>query len=271
MKMINSRRLTIPILVSALCVSMGAYGGDKEESSTSSSSSSSQASQQEKEQSQQQARPASELSTDELKITRQELDLQVTDANKASKLIGMSVKNKKDEDLGKIKELVLDLKSGKVAYAVLSHGSTLGFGGKNVAVPFQALSVKPGERALLLDIDKQELAQAPGFNDKQWPDLNAAATGKTIGLASSGSDTNAASPAAGGSESSGESTSQGASSSSSQIDTNSASSTNLNASPTGGSESAGEDKSSSGAGSSFESDTNSASATDTNSASSQPE
>ncbi len=75
------------------------------------------------------------------------------------------------------------MKSRKVAYAVLSNGAILGFGGKNVAIPFQALTTKPGEKALLLDIDKQELAQAPGFNDKQWPDLNAAATGKTVGLA----------------------------------------------------------------------------------------
>ena len=68
----------------------------------------------------------SEQSQQELKVTDQEMKQQVTDANKASKLIGMKVKNRQDEDLGKISELVVDYQSGKIAYAVLSSGGILG-------------------------------------------------------------------------------------------------------------------------------------------------
>lgn len=124
-----------------------------------------------------------ERSQQQLKVSDQELKQQVTDANKASKLMGMKVKNKQDEDLGKISDLVVDFQSGRIAYAVMTSGATLGFGGKMVAIPVQALTLQQGEKALLVDLPKQQLAQAPGFTQNNWPDLDAAQKGQTIGLA----------------------------------------------------------------------------------------
>lgn len=133
----------------------------------------------------QQQNLSSEQSGDQLKVSDEEMNQQVKDANKASKLIGMQVKNKQDEDLGKIKDIVIDLQQGKVAYAVLSVGGTLGFGSRNVAVPINALRIAQGEKSLLIDLPKQQVASAPGFSDEQWPHLDAAKTGQTIGLAQS--------------------------------------------------------------------------------------
>ena len=45
------------------------------------------------------------------------------------------------ENLGKIEELMLDLETGRVAYAVLSFGGFLGMGEKLFAVPFEALKL----------------------------------------------------------------------------------------------------------------------------------
>jgi len=132
-----------------------------------------------------QPQPGSEKSQQELKVSDQELKHQVTDANKASKLIGMHVKNKEDQDVGKIKDVVIDFQSGKVAYAVLAAGGTLGLGGKLVALPVQALTLEPGQKALVVDLPKQQISQAQGFNDQNWPDLDAAEKGQTIGLAAS--------------------------------------------------------------------------------------
>ena len=134
---------------------------------------------------QQQQQQKTERSKDELKVSEQESQQQVTDANKASKIVGMKVKNKQDEDLGKVSDLVVDFKSGKIAYAVLSSGGTLGFGGKMVAIPVEALTLLPGEKVFTVDLQKQQLAQAPGFTENDWPNLDAAQTGKTIGLAQS--------------------------------------------------------------------------------------
>ena len=127
-----------------------------------------------------------EASQQELKVSSQQLQKHVTDINKASKLIGMQVRNTKNENLGKIADLVLDQKSGKVAYAALSVGGVLGVGDKLVAVPFEAFTPNPGQDGLVLNIDKQRLQQAPGFSQNNWPDLDAASKGKTIGISASG-------------------------------------------------------------------------------------
>jgi sporulation protein YlmC with PRC-barrel domain len=127
-----------------------------------------------------------EASQQELKVSSEQLHQRVTDINKASKLIGMQVRNTKNENLGKISDLVLDQKSGKVAYAALSVGGVLGVGDKLVAVPFEAFTPNPGQDGLVLNIDKQRLQQATGFSQNNWPDLDAASKGNTIGISSSG-------------------------------------------------------------------------------------
>lgn len=128
-----------------------------------------------------------EASKQELKVSTQEMQQQVSDINKASKLIGMQVRNTKNENLGKISDIVINQQSGKVAYVALSIGGVLGVGDKLVAVPFEALTPSRGQTGLVLDIEKQRLEQAPGFSQNNWPDLNAAAQGKTIGIASGAS------------------------------------------------------------------------------------
>src|SRR5437764_4890989 len=47
------------------------------------------------------------------------LQNQPAPINKASRFIGMKVLNQKGQTLGKIKDVVLDLQSGQVAYVVL--------------------------------------------------------------------------------------------------------------------------------------------------------
>ena len=59
----------------------------------------------------------------------------------ADTLIGEDVYNTKDEDLGDIKEIMLDMNNGKIAYAVLSFGGFLGMGDKLFAVPWSALTL----------------------------------------------------------------------------------------------------------------------------------
>src|SRR5688572_27071093 len=65
---------------------------------------------------------------------------------RASKLIGADVENPQGEDLGDIKDVVLDSQTGRIAYAVLTFGGFLGLGEKYYAVPFAALTPAPGER-----------------------------------------------------------------------------------------------------------------------------
>ena len=89
----------------------------------------------------------------------------------ADTLIGDSVVNGADEDLGDIKEIMLDMQTGQVAYAVLSFGGFMGMGDKLFAVPWQALHLDTVNKRFVLDIDKQQLQNAPGFDKDAWPDM----------------------------------------------------------------------------------------------------
>ncbi len=89
---------------------------------------------------------------------------------KASDLKGDKVKNKANEDLGKIEEIMIQLDSGRIGYAVLSFGGFLGMGNKLFAVPWHAMSFDSGKREYILNMPKSELKNAPGFDKNNWPD-----------------------------------------------------------------------------------------------------
>ena len=74
----------------------------------------------------------------------------------ADTLNGNDVFNEKDEDLGDIKEFMLDMKSGRVSYAVLSFGGFLGMGDKLFAVPWDALKLDTVNKRFVLNVDKAD-------------------------------------------------------------------------------------------------------------------
>jgi len=90
----------------------------------------------------------------------------------AETLIGDSVVNAAEEDLGDIKEIMLDMQTGQVAYAVLAFGGFLGLGEKLFAVPWQALHLDTANKRMVLNVDKERLKSAPGFDKDSWPDMS---------------------------------------------------------------------------------------------------
>lgn len=89
----------------------------------------------------------------------------------ASTLMGNGVRNRENEDLGKIEDFMLDLETGRVAYAVLSFGAFLGLGGKLFAVPWNAFTLDSPRHQFILDVSKERLREAPGFDKDHWPDV----------------------------------------------------------------------------------------------------
>jgi sporulation protein YlmC with PRC-barrel domain len=89
----------------------------------------------------------------------------------AKTLIGNSVKNERKEDLGTIEDFMLDLRTGRVAYAVLSFGGFLGMGDKLFAVPWSAMTLDTDDHVFILNVPKERLKQAPGFDKDAWPDI----------------------------------------------------------------------------------------------------
>lgn len=99
------------------------------------------------------------------------IESSVRPINKAGSLIGMEVRNRENERLGEIKDLVIDLQSGKVAYATLAVGGFLGLGEKLIAIPISALT--PSEKAdnyLLMNATRGEIVDAPSIAQTNWPD-----------------------------------------------------------------------------------------------------
>lgn len=89
----------------------------------------------------------------------------------ADTLEGDKVVNSAGDDLGEIKDIMIDVPSGRVAYAVLSFGGLLGMGDKLFAIPWQALQLDPQNHCFILDVDKERLKSAPGFDKDHWPSM----------------------------------------------------------------------------------------------------
>ncbi len=101
-------------------------------------------------------------------MTRENLSSQVV---KTADVIGKEVVGQDEEKLGKIEEIVLDKVGGQVRYAVLSFGGFMGMGDKYFTVPWKSLHYNPTEEAFALNVSKEKLRDAPGFDKNNWPDM----------------------------------------------------------------------------------------------------
>jgi sporulation protein YlmC with PRC-barrel domain len=89
----------------------------------------------------------------------------------AATLNGDNVVNAAGEGLGKIEAIMLDVTSGRIAYAVLSFGGIFGIGTKLFAIPWSALTLDAAEKRFVLNASKEQLENAPGFDKDHWPSM----------------------------------------------------------------------------------------------------
>jgi len=89
----------------------------------------------------------------------------------ATSIVGDDVCNLKHDELGKIEDIMLDLQSGEIRYAVLSSGGFLGLGDRLFAIPWKALKQDGENKRFTLDIDTERLKKAPGFDKDNWPNM----------------------------------------------------------------------------------------------------
>jgi sporulation protein YlmC with PRC-barrel domain len=87
----------------------------------------------------------------------------------ASSLRKTNVVNPQGQDLGQVEDLMIDTRSGRVQYAVLDFGGFLGIGDKLFAVPLEAFDLDTQNERLVLDVPKDRLKNAPGFDKNNWP------------------------------------------------------------------------------------------------------
>jgi len=98
---------------------------------------------------------------------------------KASSIIGTTVINPNGDNLGDIKEIVIDARTGRVAYAVVAYGGFLSMREMLFAIPFSALEYSVTKNDLapskliqdqyILNVSEAQLEAAPGFDSDHWP------------------------------------------------------------------------------------------------------
>ena len=98
----------------------------------------------------------------------------------ASSLVGDKVMNGQDENIGSLKELMIDTGTGKIAYGVLDFGGIAGMGNDLFAVPWSAFNVDTDNKCLRLNVDKEKLKNAEGFDQNNWPDTANQAWGQKV-------------------------------------------------------------------------------------------
>jgi sporulation protein YlmC with PRC-barrel domain len=105
---------------------------------------------------------------------------------KISEIMGITVENAQRDNLGEIKDVVVDPSDGSVAYAVLEAGGFLGIGEKYFAIPWRAFQTvaddddKGDVERLILNVDNDRLKNAPGFDKDNWPDMADSEWGRTL-------------------------------------------------------------------------------------------
>ena len=90
----------------------------------------------------------------------------------ATSIIGDDILNSKDEKVGTIKDIMIDIRRGIVEYVIIECSGFLGRHEKLFAVPFSELKIKPSKKAFILHKDDEFLKKAPGFDKNHWPETN---------------------------------------------------------------------------------------------------
>lgn len=79
----------------------------------------------------------------------------------ARRVSGADVYNQGHEKIGKVEDLAIDKRSGKVAYAILSFGGLLGMGEKHQPLPWSSLTYDTKLRGYVVDVTAELLKLAP--------------------------------------------------------------------------------------------------------------
>ncbi len=96
------------------------------------------------------------------------------------KIIGSKVINLKGDTLGKIDNLVVDIDTGRIVYAILDSGGFIGIGEKLFPVPWGSLAALPSEGIFFLNQSKEQMEKAPAFDRKNMPDMGDMGWGANI-------------------------------------------------------------------------------------------
>lgn len=95
-----------------------------------------------------------------------------THSMRASKVTSLEVDSRSGKDIGKIKELMFDMQTSKIQYAVFAFSPGWFSSEKLFAFPMTAFMTRSDSDNLTLDVDKGMLASMKSFDADKWGSLN---------------------------------------------------------------------------------------------------
>jgi sporulation protein YlmC with PRC-barrel domain len=106
---------------------------------------------------------------------------------RASELIGKHVANPEGKSLGKVEDLIVDMKGGHIPHVVLSFGGVADVGDKLFVFPVNAFTRDEYRDRIVLKAEREQLAQSKGFDRSNWPfqpplERASRLRGKNVGL-----------------------------------------------------------------------------------------
>lgn len=92
----------------------------------------------------------------------------------SNKVEGTAVYNSQDERLGTVYNFMVDKRSGKVEYAVMSFGGFLGIGESYHPLPWDVLTYDTDQGGYVVNLDKEMLEKAPSYRSGEEPQYDRA-------------------------------------------------------------------------------------------------
>lgn len=90
----------------------------------------------------------------------------------ASKLVGVNLKNHRDETVGEVENCLIDLHGQRAEFLIVSAGGFLGIGEHHAIMPFRAVSLRKeaedGSLVATVDTTKERLKSAPAYDEDKW-------------------------------------------------------------------------------------------------------
>jgi sporulation protein YlmC with PRC-barrel domain len=94
---------------------------------------------------------------------------QTRNEMRASELLGKEVRNQQGQELGEIEDVLVDVSTGRVQYAVLSFGGFMDMGDELFTFPLSAFDRSQRGEQLVLNVSSEQLQKAEGFDEENWP------------------------------------------------------------------------------------------------------
>jgi len=88
----------------------------------------------------------------------------------SDKVEGTAVRRSNGDKIGTIERVMIDKRSGKVAYAVMSFGGFLGIGESYHPLPWSVLNYDTSMGGYVVDVDRSRLERAPRYTLSSQPD-----------------------------------------------------------------------------------------------------